>query len=82
MENRINQIIELADGQKFIVMKQAIYHDENYFAAARISDDEQEVYEDFHFFHEIEKDGQTYIETVVDVEIEKLLLKHLDQEEE
>lgn len=70
----------MANGKKFIILKQAIYHDENYLAAARISDDEKEVFEDFHFFHEFEKDGMTQVETVTDPKLVELLINHLGVE--
>lgn len=79
MENRINQIIELEDGNKYIILKQAIYHEQNYFTAARISDDEQEIHEEFHLLHEINEDGETYIETVTDDSLVQLLLKYFDK---
>lgn len=80
MENRINQIIELEDGNKYIVLKQAIYHDENYFTAARISDDEANIYEEFHLLHEVNESGETFIETVTDDNLVQLLLKYFDKE--
>ena len=40
MENRINKIMELADGNKYIIMKQAIYKNENYYIAIKITEDE------------------------------------------
>jgi len=79
MENRINQIIELENGKKLIITKQAIYRDENYFIAAKISDDEKEVYEEFHLFHEFDKNGITHIETVTDAKLADLLMKNFDQ---
>lgn len=80
MENKINKVITTGDGKKFIIMKQAIYHDENYFAAARVNNEETEVSDDFHLLHEFVKDGQIYIETVTDANLAKLLLDNFDNE--
>lgn len=80
MENKINKVITIENGKKFIIMKQAIYHDENYFVAARVNEAETEVSEDFHLLHEFVKDGVTYIETVTDNNLAKLLLENFDNE--
>ena len=42
MENRIHQVMELENGKKYVVIKQAIYKGHNYFVAARLTDDEEE----------------------------------------
>ena len=43
MENRINSILELNNGEKYVVLNQAIYQDRNYYLVAKVTDDEKDV---------------------------------------
>ena len=37
MENRTNQIVELVDGTKYIIVRHLVYQDESYYIANRIN---------------------------------------------
>lgn len=89
MENRINKIMELVDGSKYIIMKQAIYKNENYYVAVRITEDETDVMdieeiesENLKIFHEVQYEGQLSVEEVTDPELFKLVVKYVGLEEE
>lgn len=89
MENRINKIMELADGNKYIIMKQAIYKNENYYVAIKITEDETDIEdieeiesENLKVFHEINFEGQLSAEEVTDPELFKLIVKYVGLEEE
>lgn len=77
MENRINQIMTLVDGKKYIVIKQAIYKNENYYAVAGVSEDEESLLEEYAILHELEFEGNTCVEPVEDPEKLKLITKYL-----
>lgn len=78
MENRINKVLVLDNGKKYIVVKQAVYKDENYYAASEVTEDEQDVLDVFAILHEYKKDGDSLIEIVTDPAILKLIIEHLD----
>lgn len=80
MENKINKIMTLENGRNFIILRQAIYKGENYFVAARLSDDEKKITEDYVTVHEFIKDDKTFVEVVKDPELLALIMKHLEQE--
>ena len=77
MENRINSILELANGEKYVVINQAVYKGTNYFLVARISDDEKDLVGDIKIVEEKLKDGLLGIEIVKDVKLLELLTKYL-----
>lgn len=88
MENRINKILELADGNKYIIIKQAIYKNENYYVAAKINDEETDVEdinasdENLKVLHELVYEGQPSVEDVTDPDLFKLIVKYVGLEEE
>ena len=89
MENRINKIMELADGNKYIVVKQAIYKNENYYVAAKINEEETDVLdidkvseENIKVFHEVVYENEPSVEDVTDPELLKLIIKNVGLEEE
>ena len=77
MENRINQIMTLADGKKYLVIKQAVYKNENYYAAVGIADDEETLLEEYVILHELEFEGDTCIEEVEDPQLIVLVTEYL-----
>ena len=81
MENRINSILELANGEKYVVINQAVYKGTNYFLIARISDDEKDLIGDIKIAEEKLKDGLLGVELVKDVKLLELLTKYLGPQE-
>lgn len=82
MENRINHIVELEDGKKYFILKQAIYLNENYYIVAEVTDDEEDLKEKFLVLHETKEKGDTFVQTETDPKIIQIILKHLDIEED
>lgn len=78
MQNRINEIIALGNGKKYIIVKQAIYKNENYYAVVGIADDEETLLEEYAILHELEYEGQRSVEKVTDLQTLKLITKYLD----
>lgn len=78
MENRINQIMQLANGVELMVLHQAIYNDDNYLLCVEVLDNEQDLGEDPILVHEV-KDGDKLIaEVVEDPELAEFILQHLN----
>lgn len=89
MENRINKIMELADGNKYIIVKQAIYKNENYYVAVKINDDETDIMdienlqeENTKVLHELIYEGKPSVEDVTDPDLFELIIKYVGLEEE
>lgn len=77
MENRINQIITLKGGKKYIILNQAIYKEKNYFFIVGVSDDSTDVTDEFRIVEEQEKDGKKIIVDVQDEKMIQLLSRYL-----
>ena len=77
MENRINQLMCLADGRKYAIVKQAVYRGTNYFVAARVTEDEEDVLEEFEIFEEIENNGERSVQAVKDAKLVELIARHV-----
>ena len=52
MENRINQVIELENGKEYYILKQAVYSGDNYFVAAEVTEDGEDLKENCSILHE------------------------------
>ena len=50
MENLTNQILELGNGKKYFVLRQAAYKGETYYLCAEVTDNEEEFTNNFAFF--------------------------------
>ena len=77
MENRINQIITTAEGNKFMILHQAIYEGQNYFVCCGVEAD-GDLNETFYLFKEVKGADETSIELVEDEKMAKFILEHLD----
>lgn len=81
MENRINSVLELENGEKYVVVNQAIYKKDNFLLLARISDDEKDILGEVKIAVEKLKDGVLGVELVKDVKLIELLTKYLKPQE-
>lgn len=81
MENRINKIVELGNGKKYFILKQAIYKGENYFIVAKVTEDGEDLEEKFAILHETKENGDTFIEFEKNPKTIQIILSHLNIEE-
>lgn len=81
MENRINSILELTNGEKYVVLNQAIYQNTNYLLLARISDDEKDVLDEIKICEEKMQDGVLGVQLVTDPQLIELLTRYLSPKE-
>ncbi len=81
MENRINSILELTNGDKYVVINQAVYKETNFFLLSRITEDEQDLIGDVVIAQEKMEDGVIGIEEVKDQNVIELVTKYLIPEE-
>lgn len=82
MENKINHIITLENGVKYLILKQAIYMNENYFIVDEVNEEETDLKEHFLVLHETNTNGETFVEVETDPQILQIILKHLDIKED
>ena len=77
MENRINQVMELENGKKYVVVKQAIYKSHNYFVTARLTDDENDILEEYVIFEEVDYNGKKSVQKVTDGNVFNMIVKYV-----
>ena len=78
MENRINSVLELANGEKYVVINQAIYQDRSYYLVGKTTDDEQDLTGEIKIVEEVIENGVLGIRIVTDQKLLELLIKYLD----
>lgn len=81
MENRINNIMTLKNGKKYAVVNQAIYRNVNYYFVVGVTDDEEDLTEEFRIIEEVNKDGKKFVKDVKDKKLIELLAKYLKPKE-
>lgn len=77
MENRINKIITLGNGSKYLVLNQAFYKGDNYFFVVGVTNDEQDVTDEFRLLQEKKVDDKIIVSSVKDPSTIKLLAEYL-----
>ena len=77
MINRINQVMELENGKKYVVFKQAVYKGHNYYVSARLTDDEEDVLDEYVIFEEVDYNGKKSVLEVKDADLYKLIAKYV-----
>lgn len=76
MENIINHILTLDNDEKYIVLNQAIYQNKNYYFVAKVTDNEEDILDEFKLLEEVEVDGQRATQLVTDEKTIELLTKY------
>lgn len=78
MENRINQVITIEGGKKFMILHQAIYNSTNYYVCTAVTEDETDLTDDFVLFEEVKNGDKYFLKIVEDEEMAKFIFEHLD----
>ncbi len=77
MINRINQIMELANKEKYLVLKQAVYKEKNYYVALQVTADEENITDNIVVFEQVNINGQESVQKVSDPSIVTLVCKYV-----
>ena len=77
MENITNKVVELVDGRKFYVMRQALYKGVTYLFVAGVTEDEEDFTNDFAFMETKVEDGKTFYKLVEDKAVLEVLFKNI-----
>ena len=80
MENRIDSVLELENGEKYVVLNQAIYQEKNYYLVARLSEDAKQIEGEVKICEELLDDGVLAIKLVKDEKLIELLAKYFTPE--
>ncbi len=75
--NRIDQLVTLTSGQKYLVLNQAIYQDRTFYLTTGITTDYKNLDGTFAIFEEFNQEGRTYLKQVTESALLNLLLKYL-----
>ena len=81
MENRINSVLELANGENYVVINQAIYQGKSYFLVAKTTDNQEDLTGEIKIVEEVMQNGMLGVKIVSDPKILELLTKYLDPAE-
>ena len=77
MENLTNQVLRLANGKKYFILRQALYKGVTYFLAAQLTDDEEDFTNDFIFLENISEEEKMQVKKVSDPAILEVLAKNI-----
>lgn len=69
--------MELANKEKYLVLKQAIYKEKTYYIAIQITDDEENITEKVVVFEQVDVDGQESVQKVSDPSLATLVCKYV-----
>ena len=69
--------MELANKEKYLVLKQAIYKEKTYYIAIKITDDEENITEKVVVFEQVDVDGQESVQKVSDPSLATLVCKYV-----
>lgn len=76
MESSLFKIIDFLDGNKWFVIAETTYNNQNYKYMIRVTDDEEDFIEEFNLIKYVIFDGKEYAETVTNpAESEAVMLK-------
>jgi hypothetical protein len=77
MENLTNQVLTLANGNNYLVLRQAVYRGVVYFLAAEVTPDGEDFTNEFVFFEKTDTDGKFNVKKVKDEAILKVLANNI-----
>jgi hypothetical protein len=77
MENLTNQVLTLANGKNYLVLRQAAYKGIVYYLGAEVTPDGEDFTNEFIFFERVERDGKFNVKRVTDTEVLTVLAKNI-----
>ena len=77
MENLTNQVLKLANGKQYFVLRQAVYRGVTYFFGAELDETEEDFTNNFVFLEKVESDGKLVVKEVKDQSVLEVLCKNV-----
>jgi predicted RNase H-like nuclease len=81
MINRTNQVVELADGREYGIMKHIAYQGRTFFIASELTDNKQDLKDEIVILEQVVYEGKDCIVEVDDPEIIKLITTNVKSED-
>lgn len=69
--------MELANKEKYLVLKQAVYKEKNYYVALQVTADEENITDNIVVFEQVNINGQESVQKVSDPSIVTLVCKYV-----
>lgn len=79
MDNITNQVLELENGKKYFVLRQAVYKGVTYFLGAELTADEEDFTNNFLFLQRV-GEGDMMVKKVTDKAVIEVLAKNIKVE--
>ena len=77
MENLTNQVLTLANGKGYLVLRQAVYRGVVYYLAAEVTPDGEDFTNEFVFFEKVDTDWNFNVKKVQDEAVLKVLASNI-----
>ena len=77
MENKTNQVLELANNKQYVVLRQVVYKGDTYYVTSEIYNDGDDFDKNLTLLKETVEGGKTYVNIVRDPEIVKVVMDHI-----
>ena len=77
MENLTNQVLTLANGKNYLVLRQAAYKGVTYFLGAEVTPDGEDFTNKFAFLERVDVDGKFCVKEVTDSAVLEVLAKNI-----
>lgn len=77
MENKTNQVLELANGKEYVVLRQVVYKGDTYYVTSEIHNDGDDFDKNLTLLKETIEDEKTYVNIVRDPDIIKVIMNHI-----
>ena len=77
MENLTNQVLKLANGKNYFVLRQAVYKGVTYYFGAELDETEEDFTNNFVFLEKMEVEGKFVVKEVTDPKIIEILAKNI-----
>ena len=76
MDNITNQVLDLANGKKYFILRQAVFKGVTYFLGAELTPDEEDFTNNFVFLERV-GDGDLMVKKVTDQAVIDVLAKNI-----
>ena len=77
MENKTNQVLELANNKQYVVLRQVVYKGDTYYVTSEIYNDGDDFDKNLTLLKETVEGGKTYVNIVRDPDIIKVVMNHI-----
>ena len=77
MENKTNQVLELANNKEYVVLRQVVYKGNTYYVTSEIHNDGDDFDKNLTLLKETVEDGKSYVNIVRDPDIVKVVMSHI-----